>query len=114
MRGVACRVGYRIGERGRSILFPRGADTCMVLTMEKKEEIIEWFRAQENVVDDNCTIAYFYRCMEEGTEFYYIYEEDGWRCGGVTGDTPLRGQLVSKEEAREIMEAWTEDLKYVV
>jgi hypothetical protein len=80
-----------------------------------EQEVMDWFRQQAYLDVDNSMLGYFYRCMEEGSEFYYVYDvATGWRCGGVTWDTPLRGHLVGLDEAREAMEGWLEDLKYQV
>jgi hypothetical protein len=85
----------------------------IVERIEEGEAVREWFEQQEQVQEDTSMIGYFYRCMEEGSDLYYVYHEAiGWRCGGVVGDTPLRGGLFSLEVAREVMEQWEEDLKY--
>lgn len=61
---------------------------------------------------DTSYLAYFYRCLQEGTEFYVLYEPGvGWKAGGTTWDTDLRGRLLPWSEAVEIMEEWWEDLK---
>ena len=117
MEDVPSRIGYRVGERVRSIRMNRifgGIGHVEAIGSEEKD-IMEWFRQQPCVDEDKSMLAYFYRCMEEGSEFYYVYEAGtGWKCGGVTWDTPLRGHLVGLEEAREAMEGWLEDLKYQV
>lgn len=117
MEDVPSRIGYRVGERVRSIRMSRtfgGIDHVEAIGGEEKD-IMEWFRQQPCVDEDKSMLAYFYRCMEEGSEFYYVYEAGtGWQCGGVTWDTPLRGRFVGLDEAREAMEAWLEDLKYQV
>ena len=117
MEDVPSRIGYRVGERVRSIRMNRifgGIGHVEAIGSEEKD-IMEWFRQQPCVDEDKSMLAYFYRCMEEGSEFYYVYEAaTGWQCGGVTWDTPLRGRLVGLDEAREAMDAWLEDLKYQV
>ncbi len=115
MENVSSRVGYRIGDRVRSIRMNRvfGGPDSVEAIGGSEQEVMDWFRQQPYTDEDKGMIGYFYRCMEEGSEFYYIYDVvKGWECGGVTGDTPLRGRLVELKEAREVMEEWIEDLKY--
>ncbi len=50
-------------------------------------------------VMDHSYLDYFYRCLDEVVEFYYLYEEDvGWKCGCTTRDLPHRGRLVALED----------------
>lgn len=79
------------------------------------DDVRSWF-AQQSVEEDDSYLAFFYRCLEEGSEFYYLYQavgdEVGWRCGGTSWDTPILGRLVPYEEARVAVEDWYEDLKW--
>lgn len=110
MENTSSRIGLLLGGRVRSVLCRNGKGMEFPSTTD---EVREWFLQQTSINEDRSMIGYFYRCMEEGTEFYYLYDETtGWRCGGVTLDTPLRGKLVSLDEAQEVMEEWVEDLKY--
>ena len=117
MEDVRSRVGYRVGERVRSIrmnLMVGGMDSVEAIG-DKEQDVVDWFRQQAYLDEDKNMLSYFYRCTEEGSEFYYVYDATtGWQCGGVTWDTPLRGRLVGLDEAREVMEVWLEDLKYQV
>ena len=107
-----CRVGLMVGGHVQSVRCKGITWTELPSTLD---EVREWFLQQSHVEEDTSMIGYFYRCMEEGAEFYYLYDEsEGWRCGGVTTDTPLRGKLVSLDEAQGMMEEWIEDLKYRV
>lgn len=115
MEDVRSRVGYRIGDRIRSVRMNRifGGIESVEAIGKEEQEVIEWFQQQPYTDEDGSMIAYFYRCMDEESEFYYLYDvTTGWQCGGVTWDTPLRGRLVGLNEARETMEGWLEDLKY--
>lgn len=81
---------------------------------QDRDEVCSWF-SNQSVDEDNSYLAFFYRCLEEGSEFYYLYQtvgDEGWRCGGTTWDTPILGRLVPYEEAREAVEDWSEDLKW--
>lgn len=123
MEDVPSRIGYCVGNRVRSVrIHPRlqqmsgiGAMKTIELIGDTEQEVKEWFQQQPSVEEDRNQIVHFYRCMEEGTEFYYLYESStGWQCGGVTWNTPLRGRIVPVKEARDEMEKWIEDLKYLV
>jgi hypothetical protein len=114
MEYKSSRIGYLLsGGRIRSVGVRQGITESEFSYMS---DVREWFAQQfreSPVSEDTSLISYFYRCMEEGTEFYYLYDETtGWRCGGVTLDTPLRGKLVPLDSARGAMEEWVEDLKY--
>lgn len=110
MEGVASHVASRVGILLNGQIWSVRMRRVEAFPSEVGE-IQEWLFQHPQVEEDSCMIGYFYRCLEEESEFYYIYESDGWKCGGVTWDTPLRGRLVPLEEARRLMEQWTEDLK---
>ena len=122
MEDAPSRIGYCVGDRVRSVrIHPRfrqmsgiGAIETIKLIGDTEQEVKEWFQQQPSVEEDRTRMVHFYRCMEEGSEFYYLYEPStGWQCGGVTWDTPLRGRIMSIEDGRDIMEQWIEDLKYL-
>lgn len=110
--GVLDRGAYRI----RSVRRVQGVASLEGMG-STTEEVRSWLRVQEEAVEDNSYLAFFYRCLEEGSEFYYLYDlssTDGWRCGGTTWDTPILGRLVPYEEARVAVEEWSDDLKWQV
>lgn len=104
---VLDRAAYRI----RSVRRPQGVVLEEGWIEMEKEEVHRWFSSQP-VEEDDSYLAFFYRCLDEGTEFYYLYQDSGWRCGGITMDTPILGRLVPYAEAKEAMEDWYEDLKW--
>ena len=115
MEHVTSRVGIldRSGYRIRSVRRVQGVASVEEMGSDG-DDIRIWFVNQsEEIGEDNSYIAFFYRCLEEGSEFYYLYEEGvGWRCGGTSWDTPILGRLVPYAEARAAVEEWGEDLKW--
>jgi hypothetical protein len=103
----------RATHRIRSVRRPQGVVLEELgLTEMDTEEVQQWFSCQ-SVEEDNSYLAFFYRCLEENSEFYYVYQESGWRCGGITLDTPILGRLVPYAEAKAAVEDWYEDLKWI-
>jgi hypothetical protein len=82
---------------------------------EERKEIEQWLSDQrEGPLDhDDSYLGYFYRCLEEGSVYYYLYEHGvGWSCGDVTGKSPISSQLVKLSDAIPEMEEWAISLKY--
>ena len=62
-------------------------------------QVEEWMEERKERQEDTSYLAYFYRCLEEQVEFYYLYEAGkGWRVGCTMRELPLRGKLVGLEE----------------
>lgn len=121
MDRVPSRVGIldRGAHRIRSVRYVQGVSSLEEMG-SNREGIRLWIRNQEGVDEDDSYLAFFYRCLNEGSEFYYVYdlsepqEDVGWRCGGTTWNTPILGRLVPYEEARSAIEDWYADLKWMV
>lgn len=118
---MASRVGIldRAAHRIRSVRRPRGVvleEMGLVGSEVEGDDVRRWFSNQGHADEDDSYLAFFYRCLDEGSEFYYLYQavgdEAGWRCGGTTWDTPILGRLVGYQEARVVVEEWYEDLKW--
>ena len=117
--GVA-RIGILYRKRGyiQSIRVPEGeavADTLVELS--GVDEVEDWMKGRkegrggetqerhekkerkERQEKDPSYLDYFYRCLDEDVEFYYLYEESiGWKCGCTMRDLPHRGRLVALED----------------
>lgn len=54
---------------------------------------------REDQEEDRSYLDYFYRCLDEGAEFYYLYECGvGWKVGCTMKDVPVRGRLVGLDD----------------
>lgn len=122
MYGIPMRIGilYRNSNLIKSIRCPTwsmDSEWPEGTVSEIREELERRKGQQRDYVwdEDNSYLSYFYRCLEEGTEIYVLYEAGvGWKAGGTTWDTALRGKLLPWQEAIEILERWFEDLKYTI
>jgi hypothetical protein len=128
---VGCRVGilYRGSKRIESVCLPFGGSVHEESGIGRElnqrwtqpdseddwEGIQQWLVEKGGgVVDqDDSYLSYFYRCLTEGSVYYYLYEKGvGWSCGDVTGKTPISSQLVKLSDAIHEMEYWAIGLKY--
>lgn len=77
-------------------------------------DIVEWISTHTVELDrDDSYLGYFYRCLQEGSTYYYLYEAGiGWSCGDVTGKSPISSKLVRLSDAIPQMEEWEISLKY--
>ncbi len=84
------------------------------------EEVRAWIERESGVSSDRWNtdtsyLAYFYRALQEGTEFYVLWEPGvGWRGGGTTWDTYIKGKLLPWSDVVVIMESWYDSLKSLV
>jgi len=104
---VTARVGLLYRARGYilSIRVPEGETMAdRLATMTRKEEVEEWMEERIRVKGtkgdhDPSYFDYFYRCLDEDVDFYYLYDETvGWRCGCTQRELPIRGRLVGLED----------------
>ena len=130
---VSCRVGilYRSSNCIKSVCIPSNGSVHKEGDIGKKldtlftsyqsitelKEIKEWMSLNglnKDVFDtDDSYLSYFYRCLEEGSTYYYLYEHGvGWACGDVMGKSPISSQLVKLSDAIPEMEEWAISLKY--
>lgn len=73
------------------------------------ERIEEWMKNESNgkMEKDRGYLDYFYRCLNEDSEYYYLYEQGvGWACGNTTIQSPIKSQLVKLADAIPEMEQW--------
>ena len=94
-----------IGEQ----LNKRWGGSEVVHGKETLAEVEEWMETVSGgaMVEDHSYLEYFYRCLDEDSEFYYLYEQGvGWACGNTTKDTPIRSKLVRLADAIVDMEQW--------
>ena len=71
------------------------------------EEVEEWIdqKSHGNMEEDRSYLEFFYRCLNEDSEYYYLYEQGvGWACGNTTQETPIKSQLVRLSDAMPEME----------
>jgi len=99
------RIGILYRKRGyiQSIRVPEGeavAHTVAELTsVDAVEDWMKGDRKEKGDRKDPSYLDYFYRCLDEVVEFYYLYEEGvGWKCGCTMRDLPHRGRLVALED----------------
>ena len=128
---VSCRVGilYRGSGCIESIYIPfRGSlheEGCVGRQLDewwKNPSVIEeWNEIEQWLVEegkgkidrDDSYLSYFYRCLQEGSVYYYLYEKGvGWSCGDVVGKSPISSKLVKLSDAIPEMEEWAISLKY--
>lgn len=119
---VTARVGLLYRARGYilSIRVPEGETVAdRLATMTRKEEVEEWMEERIRVSagtsrastsgagrstsvkgdHDPSYFDYFYRCLDEDVDFYYLYDDTiGWRCGCTQRELPIRGRLVGLED----------------
>jgi hypothetical protein len=84
-------------------------------SVEEWKEIRQWMEEEgKGRLDrDRSYLEYFYRCLEEGSVYYYLYEHGvGWSCGDVTGKSPISSKLLKLSDAISEMEEWAISLKY--
>lgn len=78
-------------------------------TLEYVEEWVNKESKGKLDIDRNY-LDYFYRCLNENSEYYYLYEQGvGWACGNTTIETPIKSQLVRLRDAIPEMEQWMHD-----
>jgi hypothetical protein len=128
---VSCRVGilYRGAGVIESVLLPfrgsvheeKGVGRQLEewwtdpQSVEEWKEIRQWMEEEgKGCLDrDRSYLEYFYRCLEEGSVYYYLYEHGvGWSCGDVTGKSPISSKLLKLSDAISEMEEWAISLKY--
>lgn len=71
------------------------------------ESVEEWMdqESQGKMEEDRSYLDFFYRCLNEDSEVYYLYEQGvGWACGNTTRETPIKSQLVRLADAIPEME----------
>lgn len=68
--------------------------------MDSLGAVEEWMeKSGSERQTDASYLDYFYRCLDEQVEFYYLYEVGvGWKVGCTMRELPVRGKLVGLEE----------------
>ncbi len=107
---VTGRVGILYRSRGiiRSIRIREGEEIAeSLLLLDRVDDVEEWMKKanegggakEDKGEEDRSYLDYFYRCLDEGVEFYYLYEPAvGWKCGCTMRDLPICGRLIEMEE----------------
>ena len=112
-RLASVRWPEKVGANGEWPEWPGGATG-------HEEDVRAWLEQHTGVASrdwdtDTSYVGLFYRALQEGSEFYVLWEPGvGWRGGGTTWDTEVKGKLLMWSDVMVIMESWYDSLKSTV